>query len=489
MKKMSVLLALSATCSLLFSTFNAANAASVDQVIVRQQWPWSTDIKVEYRLSGTAGPVDIAVACFNGSTPLTVLDQKYAISGDVHGVTDSAGTIVIDPKKAFGPGRIAFSDFRVELTASDSPTNVSDVIYRIFDLDDGSCTDVTRADLLNNRYGTYETSFAAIDPEFSTGLSDVIIWTGVTNNPVYKTSKLVMRKINARGREWYTGSAAGEYTRHADSERRYLVELTNDYFISVFKLTQAQGEKIYGSNPSLANMFSDSPHRPFETITYSDVRGHYLDDSTGDGEKINWPTNTQLHAVRDTSLLGKLRTKTGYEFEIPTEMQWEFACRAGTAGTMYTGDTLYSSSMTGQMATVAGKISWPAADMMQVTNEATGAEAYVPQVVGRRAPNAFGLYDMLGNGVVWCLDCHNNDVNYFDADHPSFYGTAKLYEPQGARFLNSNSLRVMRGQFPGFGGSGDDWSFVRSAKRMRSYVTRKDMMYCIRLTCPVGTTW
>ena len=62
MKKTMILAGLVATASL--------NAAVIEQVIVRQQWPWSTDVKVEYKVTGVTSPVNIAVRAFNGNEEL-----------------------------------------------------------------------------------------------------------------------------------------------------------------------------------------------------------------------------------------------------------------------------------------------------------------------------------------------------------------------------------------------------------------------------------
>ena len=61
-------------------------AATVDQVIVRQQWPWSTDVKVEYRVTGVTGPVDIEVQAFAGETALDSAKLASSMKGDLFGI-------------------------------------------------------------------------------------------------------------------------------------------------------------------------------------------------------------------------------------------------------------------------------------------------------------------------------------------------------------------------------------------------------------------
>ena len=58
-----------------------AHGAVIQQVIVRQQWPWSTDVKVEYKLAEVTAPVDISVKAFNGETELPL--PAEAVSGDL----------------------------------------------------------------------------------------------------------------------------------------------------------------------------------------------------------------------------------------------------------------------------------------------------------------------------------------------------------------------------------------------------------------------
>ena len=160
MKTFSRMILFSATVIALSS---AAAAASIDRVIVRQQWPWSTDVHVEYTLSGVTDPVDISVEAFNGEEKLESAALVDAISGRRHGISKSGvGTIVIDPVKAFGTSEVALADFRVKLTLVKSAADMEEVLYKIFDLTNGECTDVKRGELLDRKYGAVETDFGKI---------------------------------------------------------------------------------------------------------------------------------------------------------------------------------------------------------------------------------------------------------------------------------------------------------------------------------------
>ena len=127
-----------------FAAF-VAFAADVSDVIVRQQWPWSTDIKVEFKLTNVTTPVTVNVEASDGDTPLDTTNLKNAITGDLWGISQSGVyTFKIDPKIAFGEERNAVGDFKVRLSLTDEPT-ADDILYKIVDLTkNNTWTDVRR---------------------------------------------------------------------------------------------------------------------------------------------------------------------------------------------------------------------------------------------------------------------------------------------------------------------------------------------------------
>jgi len=405
-------------------TFLAAailHGAAIEQVIVRQQWPWSTDVKVEYKLSGVDAdhPVNLSVRALNGQTELDNSKLVSAITGELWGITESGiGQLVIDPVKAFGTATVALANFKVKLTVTDAPTNINEVLYKIYCLTNGVCTDVRRADFYAGKYGDYVESFAAIDPSFSTHLDDVLIWTGITNNIDYKTTHLVMRKIPA-GSFTY-GEGADSQVYYGNEIARTNATITKDYYIGVFELSVAQKKYIYDGMAAVVDVNADAG--PIGAIPYA----HYtaasairsrpgLDQSGSQGS--NWP---QWTGVYNGSFMSKLRSCTkGVAFDLPTEAQWEKAARGGTSGIYYVSDDNTPDS------TVLAKLAWC---------RASSPEAHKP---GLKKPNAYGLYDVLGNYTEYVLDWY---VQKYDPETAE----GDLNDPAGPNEGYSDGIRPYR---------------------------------------------
>ena len=133
-------------------------AADVDSVLVRQQWPWSTDVKVEYRLSNVTAPVNIKVECFNNGVAMPSEDIDSAIIGRTYGLTkadEGIGFFYIDPVKAFGKTQVSLANFTVRLTLSEGDNRDLEPIYKIIDLQTKEVQHLSRADFYNDRGQKY----------------------------------------------------------------------------------------------------------------------------------------------------------------------------------------------------------------------------------------------------------------------------------------------------------------------------------------------
>ncbi|MBF0199415.1 MAG: formylglycine-generating enzyme family protein, partial [Planctomycetes bacterium] len=224
-----------------------------------------------------------------------------------------------------------------------------------------------------------------------------------TGNLQYKTDKIALKRIPAGA--FTMGSPVSEPGRFSSRETQHPVTLTQDYFMAVFEITQTQWKNILNNTPS---NFSGNT-LPVEKVSWDDIRGGTFDGSLGG-------------SANTISFIGQLISKTGLSFDLPSEAQWEYACRSGTTsafsyGSGYNSDYLWSSNN-------------------------SSAQSHE---VGSKLPNPWGLFDMHGNIVEWCRDWHVNDYTTFNTD------------PVGP---NSGSSRIVRG-----GNWQVDYENARSAGR------------------------
>lgn len=462
----------------ILSVCGLADCAEIAKVIVRQQWPWSSGIKVEYILKNVTSPVDVGVAVFDGEVELAL--PQNAVSGDVYGIGRSGvGTITIDPAKVFGNAeKVAIDNLSVKLTVSASQGDMDEILYKIFDLNDGSCTNVTRRALLNGEWGDIETEYSAINPYFKTELEDVLIWTGVTNNPVYKTDKLVMRKIPAKDVVWRSGDPEDAQTTHASKVDRHWIKLTYDYYIAVFETTQGQFEKVFGS--LTASGTTDGPDYPVNYVNRYYTMGYpnqepYLSAYGGAISPEEWvvfPTNSYVRDFGKATFLEKLWKKTGREFHLPTGAEWEYACRGGCDGVLYSGEE--------QTLVNVAKIA--------VFGE---SQKSALQPCGTKAPNAFGVYDMLGNVL--------EHVNYSGEIHQGAKSGTGDSETDPAVDPLSNpdtnhktSYYAVGGSFSGANANQyGQWPDMRPSCRSLSYTGhyQSSTFAGFRVVCPVARQW
>ena len=471
--------------SMAICSTGSAIAVDITSVTVRQLWPWSRNVQVSYTLSGAsvAEPMDLHVRCYNGETELAMPALGSSLKGDVYGVTNATGSFIIDPVRAFGSDRDSLARFKVELEPVPSAASTTEVIYKVFDLDAGTCRDVTRADFYNGKMGEYLTDYGAFRDRngkaYETPLSDVLIWTAMTNDVAYKTAKLVMRKVPAKGVEWTIGSPEGEPGRATSGmlENQYRVKLTEDYFIGVYPVTQAQYERICGANPSKYAEVENAAHCPVERVSYATVRGGRTERGAN-GECVNWPTNSYRHLVAPNSFCGRMRERFGVDFDIPTEAQWEFACRANGTSVLYSGR---SPTTENDVAYYAIELGWSKDNSaVDGTNQ--------PHPVGMKNPNAWGLYDLYGNVYEHCLDWAVADINVNAAAEPLVDPDGGSTGAMGANAAAGADARATRGMASFLGSA----KLSRSAKRGDTYWKDTDSTYLIglRLTCPAdGAQW
>ena len=205
----------------------------------------------------------------------------------------------------------------------------------------------------------------------------------------YKTTKLVLRRIEP-------GTFIMGKNQKNESRR---VTLTKPFYIGVFEVTQKQYRLVTGGNPSKFK----GDMRPVERVSYDMIRGK--------GEGAKWPVSNAVDAY---SFMGKLRARTGLEFDLPTSAQWEFACRAGTTTIYSYGDS------------ANGDYMWYKDNSSSKTHP-----------VGLKRANPWGLYDMHGNVWDFCLDWASRTLNVMTDPRGAFFG--KKRKIRGGAFTDMAS--------------------------------------------------
>ncbi|KGN80028.1 hypothetical protein HW49_05670 [Porphyromonadaceae bacterium COT-184 OH4590] len=199
--------------------------------------------------------------------------------------------------------------------------------------------------------------------------------------------------------DFFMGSPENEVDR-AVSETKHKVIL-DGFYMSKYEVTQAQWKAVMETDTTPS--FFKGDNLPVEMVNYEEVH----------------------------NFIAKLNSVTGKNYRLPTEAEWEYACRAGTSTPFNTGNTI-----TVQQANFDGTEPYNGAPVGEFR------EKSLP--VGSFAPNAWGLYDMHGNIWEWCSDWYSNE----------YYNNSPEKNPQGP---DRGYARIVRG------GSWDEY-----AKQCRS---------------------
>jgi formylglycine-generating enzyme required for sulfatase activity len=176
--------------------------------------------------------------------------------------------------------------------------------------------------------------------------------------------------------------AMGDAKGSSDEQPVHKVTITRPFYLGKYQVAQKQWKAVMGSNPST----SQGPQNPVDSVTWDGCQ----------------------------AFLAKLNAKfraAGAKFSLPTEAQWEYACRAGSTGIFYYGNA----------EDRLGDYAW--------FSDHAGGRTHP---VGEKKPNPWGLYDMYGNVWQWCAD-------WYDAD---YYRKSPASDPAGP---SAGSERVMRG--------------------------------------------
>ena len=213
-------------------------------------------------------------------------------------------------------------------------------------------------------------------------------------NDEYRLSKMVFRKVAARGQQFRMGRSLNEKTSATPlAEHPMLASFSEDYYLGIYPVTQKQYMLIQGLSSSPANFskafFGNDDYlmAPIESIPCNTFRGGAWRGSDGTTDATN-------DDPAEGSMVKNARTLTGLTaLDLPTEAQWEFACRAGTTTKYWWGDE--------DITQKRGNINQ---GVPPVGGEKIGSYGYRSTRVDAYPPNPWGFYDFYGNVEELCLD-------------------------------------------------------------------------------------
>ena len=192
-----------------------------------------------------------------------------------------------------------------------------------------------------------------------------------------------------------------------DDETQHQVTLTQEYWLGKYEVTQAQYEAVMGTNPSDFK----GADLPVEQVSWNDAV-----------KFCEWLTAQERAAGR---------LPEGYEYTLPTEAQWEYACRAGTTTAFNNGTNIPTMlQRTDRPCPNLDPLAWYGYNSGQYDSAGNYTDNGKTFPVGQKQPNAWGLYDMHGNVWEWCLDWYGS------------YPSSAVTDPKGPA---TGSRRVMRG--------------------------------------------
>ncbi|MCE9606765.1 MAG: formylglycine-generating enzyme family protein [Planctomycetia bacterium] len=205
------------------------------------------------------------------------------------------------------------------------------------------------------------------------------------DSPKNFTNDLGMKFVWIPPGSFLMGSPVAEEER-GNNESQHKVTLTKGFYMGAYTVTQEQWQAVMGNNPS---EYVGEKNLPVESVSWDDCQ----------------------------KFIEKLREKEKRPYRLPTEAEWEYACRAGTTTPFHFGETISTdqANYNGKRVYGTGK---------------PGVHRKKTTPVGSFSANAFGLYDMHGNVFQWCQDWYDD------------YPPTEVTDPQGA---SKGEHRIMRG--------------------------------------------
>ena len=270
------------------------------------------------------------------------------------------------------------------------------------------------------------------------------------SSQLYKQTHLLMRRIPAAGVVWRMGLSAQEGQFNAAYDHSHNVMLTKDYYIGVYPITQGQYTNVTKAanfatmrlgnfdlsktTSAYVSNLTTTANWPMNAISLAHLRGQKADFTNTSDSNIYYSKDG--HKVGAGCWIDMLRNQTGLDdFDLPTEAQWEFACRAGTSTAFYNGsltDAHYS------------EIGWWDGNKDGYTT-VPGREKRAPlHEVGCLLGNAFDLYDMCGNVKEICVERMLVGDDYLNSLATGWEKGVETVDPDGGTATVGDSRFVVK---------------------------------------------
>jgi len=209
------------------------------------------------------------------------------------------------------------------------------------------------------------------------------VWASYLKQPVVKSNSIGMKLALIPPGEFEMGSPPSEIGR-VGHELQHHVRITKPFYMGVYEVTQKEYQTVMGKNPS-----------NFSQSGVGKDQVHNLDTNQFPVESVSWDDAAEF-CKRLSAMPAE--QAAGQVYRLPTEAEWEYACRAGSSSAFCYGDDEVRLPQYASFMTNAKGRTWP---------------------VGARLANAWGLFDMHGNVWEWCWDWHGA------------YGTDPANDPTG----------------------------------------------------------
>ena len=331
---------------------------SVYDVKIQPRMPWNGLVDISYSVACDNPNADVYVTptAYDGDRRITLFPKTLSGDGAEATVKPGKHTMTWDAKKDLGI--FSSANFSMKIHAGERLPR-----YVVIDLSSGA------------ESTEYPVRFSVVGPDLS--------------NDVCRTTELWLRLVPPG--EFWMGSPTDELGR-SDNETLHHVAFTQPFYMGVFEVTQRQFELVMGdTGNSYFRSSANHAIRPVENTDLGKIRG---------GDVPSAKTGFD-----SSSFISKLRIRTeNWGLDLPSESQWEYACRAGTMTALPNGKNLTDTTSSCELSEIAAYYANCHGDQGYDGNSIMVGT----QRVGNFHPNALNLYDMLGNVREICRD--NNHV-------------------------------------------------------------------------------